>query len=333
MYSHGLPVLGYFQALLGFTIGAPEGQFKVLKITNTPFPSSSTFPATLNSSFEGPVAEFTACFRFQIESYNELWLAFLEVKREEEYPTWFFFQDYLGWNTGTEVDGLQSAHTVLRRNIPGGGYGGGVKSFPGWHMYHMPFKVPVSKWFHSCVSYSSIKQTIHKFINGLKAFSFKFTDKEELPLPAGSFQHVKIAQNMRGMFSDLQIYSSYFNTEAMIAWTTACTDNMGDIINWNKDTLNIMENREGPNATILAIDRKDICPNNLKPITMQKAKETSSTKRIKRYKRSHLSGSFVNSVLVLFHNEDLKDNMDCVDQCLRFSGELMNFPQNQVIKC
>ena len=235
------PLLFYLELIKVITGNTGADLFNVLEIKNTPFPTFPKNTANINSSFEGPVAEFTACFRFQIESYNEQWIGFVSASRQIEYSSWFFFYDNLGWNTGTEVDGLQSAFTVVKRNIPGGGFGGGVKAFPGWHMHHMPFKVAVSKWYHCCVSYSSKLQIIHKYINGQKAFSFQFTDKEELPLPARSFEEVNIARNMRGMLTDLHIYSSYFTDDAMVSWTTSCTDEYGDIINWNKDKITIEE--------------------------------------------------------------------------------------------
>ena len=139
------PLLFYLEQIKVITGDTRADLFNVLEIKNTPFPTFHKNTANINSSFEGPVAEFTACFRFQIESYNEQWITFVRASRQIEYSSWFFFDENLGWNTGTEVDGLQSASTVVKRNIPGGGFGGGVKAFPGWHMHHMPFKVGVSK--------------------------------------------------------------------------------------------------------------------------------------------------------------------------------------------
>ena len=323
------PLLFYLELIKVITGNTGADLFNVLEIKNTPFPTFPKNTANINSSFEGPVAEFTACFRFQIESYNEQWIGFVSASRQIEYSSWFFFYDNLGWNTGTEVDGLQSAFTVVKRNIPGGGFGGGVKAFPGWHMYHMPFKVAVSKWYHSCVSYSSKLQRIHRYINGQKAFSFEFTDKEELPLPAGSFEQVNIARNMRGMLTDLHIYSSYFTDDSMVTWTTSCTDEYGDIINWNKHKITLEEHEDGPDINWVAVDKKDICPENGKPTPRQESDEIIGAKRMQRYKRSRISGPIVNSVLVLFYDLELKSNMDCVDRCLRFGGELMNFPENQ----
>ena len=131
MYLMSLfPLLFYLELIKVITGNKGADHFNVLEIKNTPFPHSWNVPANINSSFEGPVAEFTACYRFQIESYNEQWTDFVQAARTIEYSSWFFFHDNLGWNTGTEVDGLQSAHTVVKRNIPGGGFGGGVKAWP-----------------------------------------------------------------------------------------------------------------------------------------------------------------------------------------------------------
>ena len=172
---------------------------------------------------------------------------------------------------------------------------------------------------------------MHKYINGQKAFSFQFTDKEELPLPARSFELVKIAQNMRGMFTDLQIFSSYYDDDEMVSWTTSCNSDSGDIIDWNKNKIFIQDNDDEPRANLIAVDKKDVCPGDSKPTPRQKAKETMGAERVKRYKKTQVSGSFVNAVLAHYFDETLKDNMDCVDQCQRFGGDLMTFPQHQVL--
>ena len=43
-------------------------QFEVLRLSKVPFPSST---AKLNGTFHTGLTEFTVCFRFLIESYNE----------------------------------------------------------------------------------------------------------------------------------------------------------------------------------------------------------------------------------------------------------------------
>ena len=46
-------------------------QFEVLRISNVTFPSSTTYAAQLNGTFNTGLTEFTVCIRFLIESYNE----------------------------------------------------------------------------------------------------------------------------------------------------------------------------------------------------------------------------------------------------------------------
>ena len=73
------------------------------------------------------MAELRACFRFQIESYNGQCIVFIGASKEIEYSSssWLYFIENLGWNTGTQVDGIQSAYSAVKKNIPGGGFGGG----------------------------------------------------------------------------------------------------------------------------------------------------------------------------------------------------------------
>ena len=49
------------------------------------------------------------------------------------------------------------------------------------------------------------------FQDGIKAYGFNYTDKEELPIPNNAFETVKIGRNMRGLISDVNIYSNYFD--------------------------------------------------------------------------------------------------------------------------
>ena len=67
-----------------------------------------------------------------------------------------------------------------------------------------------------CTSYSSTLHRTHI------AYGFNFTDKEELPLPNNAFETVKIGKNMRGLISDVNIYSNYFDEKTMVKWTTSC---------------------------------------------------------------------------------------------------------------
>ena len=124
-----------------------------------------------------------------------------------------------------------------------------------------------------------------------------------------------IARNMQGMFTDLHIYSSYTDDVALLSWTTSCSKEYGDIINWQKDKINIEEFEDEPDTSFIAINKKDICPENANPTPREEAEEMIGANRIKRYKRSQISGFFVHSVHVLFYDFEQKSNMDCVDRC------------------
>ena len=51
-----------------------DNLFDVLKVTNVPFPlSEHLWAASTNTSYEAEIPEFTACYRYMIESYNTGW--------------------------------------------------------------------------------------------------------------------------------------------------------------------------------------------------------------------------------------------------------------------
>ena len=84
-----------------------QDQFKVLKVSNVPFPRSSAYPATITTSFGEDVTDFTVCYRIFLDSYDDG--IFLPVKHSH-YSEWFEGPgSSAGW--GTE------------------GYNGGVKEF------------------------------------------------------------------------------------------------------------------------------------------------------------------------------------------------------------
>ena len=65
--------------------------------------------------------------------------------------------------------------------------------------------------------------------DGLKVFNFTYGDEKEDPLPNTSFDIIRIGSNMRGLFTDLQIFDTYFEEPDLIAWTTKCDERKGHI--------------------------------------------------------------------------------------------------------
>ena len=80
-----------------------------------------------------------------------------------------------------------------------------------------------------CSSYSSTLHKIHQYQDGLKVFSYTYIDEVEDPMPSDTFKNLLIGKNMRGLLTDLNIYSSFFDDDAMIDWTKGCAQKEGDI--------------------------------------------------------------------------------------------------------
>ena len=134
-------------------------QFKVLRMADIPFPSSSEDAAAFNGSYNTDIPEFTVCYRFLIESYNDGWIWILGSENKE--TSHWFFQDRIGWDLGQETEGFQSGATHVYRNIPGGGLGN--ERYPVLHYYSLARNIDISKWYHMCTSYSSILQKVHMY--------------------------------------------------------------------------------------------------------------------------------------------------------------------------
>ena len=181
-----------------------EDSFNVLSMRNIPFPSSTEDAAVINIEYKKDIPEFTICYRFQIESYNDnqFWLI---GARKGDTEDWYFLER-IGWQTGMEKDGFQGGVTFFEQNIPGGGLA--KKKLPRYHHYNLAKNIDISKWNHICISYSSILQKMQMYQDGLYVYSYTFTDEKEDPFPPNTFQTLLIGRNMRGLFTDLNIYSS-----------------------------------------------------------------------------------------------------------------------------
>ena len=109
-------------------------------MSNVEFPVSDIQPASFDATFHKDIAEFTACFRFLVESYNNGLIWFIDGKTKDKQG---YFLDRIGWETGMERDGYQGSISVVIRNIPGGGIGG--QNFPIYHHYNIPKNIGTSK--------------------------------------------------------------------------------------------------------------------------------------------------------------------------------------------
>ena len=127
--------------------------------------------------------------------------------------------------------------------------------------------------------------------DGLKVFNFTYPDEKENPLPSTAFDQMRIVSNMRGFFTDLQIFSRFFKTDDMVAWTTSCSQSKGDIFSWDKTKLDTSQTTD-KNVTFLRFDLSEACPDPNKKVTMQQPKiSASSEQRCIKFCRSLFNSS------------------------------------------
>ena len=86
------------------------------------------------------------------------------------------------------------------------------------------------------------------------------------------FETVLIGKNMRGLFTDLNIYSTFFGEQDMVNWTRGCEHHNGDIFSWDANKVNTtLEENDPKDVTIIKIDKNEICLDpNTKNIDIQK---------------------------------------------------------------
>ena len=145
--------------------------FDVLRLSNVPFPSSSVEPVHFNALYDKNITEYTICYRFQIESYNDGLTFFVGVSRRGSESKWLVL-DRIGWDWGSEMDGYHSGVLIIGRNVQGGGLG--PDNYPMYHNYMVARNVDPGKWQSICYSYSTSLQIIHMYQNGEKVFSYHF---------------------------------------------------------------------------------------------------------------------------------------------------------------
>ena len=165
--------------------------------------------------------------------------------------------------------------------------------------------------------------------DGLKVFNYTYGDEKEFPLLPTTFHKIQIAANMRGRFTDFQVYRKYFNEDDMVTWTTGCPGTKGDIFNWDRTKLNISGTTE-KNVTIMRMDLSEVCPDSSKPVKMQLPKISASGNGRRRFQPPRRNRtSYTDSVLELITDRDFKTSDDVQCRCFRLNGELMTLPQNK----
>ena len=298
-----------------------QEQFDVLKITNVPFPSSSVFAVSLNATHDKDIVEFTVCYRIQITSYNDGWLGILHANKG--------YMEAFGYKTGIEFEGYQSTHFEISRKIPGGGLGG--RALPVYHNPLLPRFIQTGKWHKSCASYSSKLHKFHVYQDGLKAFSYNFKDENENPLPATFFDSVRLGQNMRGLLTDLNIFSTFFEAEEMVSWTVSCKHRRGEIFSWDVGKLNTsLEEGKTLKKEFIKLDKTDVCLDPNIDLIRQEPSKLGAKSEQKRFKpKLKGSSSYIGKVLEVIADPDHKSALDCMDRCYRLAGQILTIPQSE----
>ena len=303
-----------------------EEFFEVLSVTDVPFPTSSGFAATLKASYKDEIAEFTVCHRILIQSYNSNWMYVYQM---------FDLEGALIFNIRYELDagmsfaGFQGSLYFLWRNIPGGGRGGA--SLPAYFGPNLPKFIQTGSWYNHCFAYSSKLHVIHTFGNGLKISTHYLDDEVEDPLSSDFFQDVRIFQNNRGLFTDFNIYSTFFDEKAMEEWTSGCIEKPGEIFSWNIKNINITQNGDSPlNVSVTRKSKAEVCPDPNSKEKMQEPSKIAGQTEKKRYKpKISKNPSFVGKILELITDRYNKDAAECKDRCYRLNGEIMAHPQTE----
>ena len=218
-------------------------EFDVLRISEVPFPLSPwewgvQGIASINASYSKSINEYTICYRFFVESYNDGELNTIRAYTGEDLGKDYVIDRFGAYGSGLESEGLQGGWLGISRNVTGGGLGG--KNMPWYHIYTLPKDIDISKWYQLCYSYSNSLNQLHLYLDGLKAFSYKYEDDSQ-PLPHNAFENIRMGHNMRGSLTDLQIYNKYLDEDSLIGRTRACEVEAGEIFTWDKTKINILQ--------------------------------------------------------------------------------------------
>ena len=115
----------------------------VLKISDVPFPSSpwKQFAGTINASFHQDIAEFTVCYRFSIESFNDGMFFVFATPKDKDFGSFYTLHRINLDEPGQ--DGYKGGKLFFGREIPGGGLGS--RAFPSYHSYVLARNLVISK--------------------------------------------------------------------------------------------------------------------------------------------------------------------------------------------
>ena len=299
-------------------------KFEVLEMTDLPVFAYDEYAATFSAIHSEPISEFTFCLRFLIRTYNDGLLYLfnsLNVTNGNE-----ILKEHFGY-TEEMTSEYQAGLTLFKRvNVPGGGLGN--QAFPIFHNFEWAKTVKISKWYHYCLSYSSILHQIRLFQDGLKVYSFVYQDEIEDPLPSNTFEKVVIGSNFPGLMTDVNIYSTFFKEEDIIKISSGCEELQGDIFGWDTDKLSMIE-ESNMVTKIITMDSQEICLDQSQPVP-----ERTPTDSVRVHKQAKLNLNATHVSYADLHLEYIGDkswhtNMEAIEGCKRLNGELTTVPQNE----
>ena len=140
---------------------------------------------------------------------------------------------------GGGANGFTGSIVTLLRNVPGGGLGN--RSMPASLWPLLPIDIDISKWYHICLSYSSVLHHVHMYMDTFKVFSYTYEDPKEDPLPSSDFENISFGSNMRGLITDLQVYDFYLDDKELAAQAQGCDNKPGEIFSWDAKKINITQ--------------------------------------------------------------------------------------------
>ena len=308
-------------------LGQSERQFQAIKIANVPFPRSYFFAASYTAaSFNKKFEDFTVCYRFLVGSFNG----------------WHYFR-ILGATGNKQV--LDMTDLICCYDIsfggpaPGmgwgtegyeGGYAGlgntsDVRQVPTIHHFNGAMNIDIGTWQHICNAYSYSLDMFHMYQNGLKVFSFNYTGDVKYNLD-GMFENLIFGQNIRGLITDVNIFSDFFDEEKIKDWTRKCDQQKGDIFSWEPSKLTTTEGFE---ITVEAIETSEVCMNVRKPVESQPPSKSSKSAVKQKFKPEFTINKPLDTNILEVITDFGKTNEEKIGSCLRLNGQMMSLPQTE----
>ena len=247
-----------------------EDHFEVLKITNVTFPFSNIWASTFNNTFNPNIKDFSVCYRFLLDSYNDKEFRPFHARPKDQSTRKEIFEaiEGTGNNLGWGTEGYQGGYTYFGEEV--------AERMPTRHHFNLAMNIEISTWQHICSSFSSSLKRQHLFQNGFKSFGFNYPKDQDVYIPDDLFAIIKLGFNLRGLITDVNIFSEYFDEEAIMSWTNECSHRKGDIFAWEPTKLS---HNEGVTVTILNIDKSEVCSNVMNDMKIQKPIESSNKKK------------------------------------------------------